>query len=93
MDEDQHLLVFWPSPLSRLHPASPLQATSPCEWPARERLYGTRGVYRPRISIRTLQKLGDVRHALAQRAIAGTLEVHARFAEELSDEAKKLIKK
>ena len=49
-------------------------------WPERGQLYGTRGLFRPRLGVETLQRMGPVRHALAQRAICGVVEVHAPFA-------------
>jgi hypothetical protein len=50
-------------------------------WPSRSVTFGAwRGLARPRIGLETLQRLGPVRHALAQRAICGLVEVHAPFA-------------
>ena len=59
----------------------------------RARIFGQRGIYRPTMAIHTISRLGPVRHALAQRAIAGTLEVHAPFAAPLSEEAEELVAK
>jgi len=59
----------------------------------RARIFGQRGIYRPTMAIHTISRLGPVRHALAQRSIAGTLEVHAPFAPELTEEAKELVDK
>lgn len=81
-----------PSPFTRLHHTTRSVWRAPTEstWDRGERLYGLRGLYKPTMSARTVQRLGDVRHALAQRAIAGTLEVHAPFSE-LTDEARELV--
>lgn len=68
-------------------------ATSGPDWGRDGRLYGLRGTFKPTMALRTMQRLGDVRHALAQRAIAGFLEIHAPFAPELSDEAKERVEK
>jgi len=54
-------------------------------------LYGPRGLYKPRMALKAIPRLGPVRHALAQRAVCGLLEVHAPFAPELSVEAKDLL--
>lgn len=63
------------------------------DWGRAGRLYGLRGTFKPTMALRTMQRLGDVRHALSQRAIAGYLEIHAPFAPELSDEAKERVEK
>lgn len=94
-DEPPSLLKPSVSPFSTLHcetraVAARHQRGQPWE---RARVYGQRGIYRPTMAIHTLSRLGPVRHALAQRAIAGTLEVHAPFAIPLSDEARELVEK
>ncbi|MCA9566433.1 MAG: hypothetical protein KC656_01265 [Myxococcales bacterium] len=92
MAED--LLKRRATPLAVLHrQTTSLLATHGVDFPRGERLYGLRGTFRPTMAARTIQRLGDVRHALAQRCIAGTLEVHAPFAPALTDEAKDLVGK
>lgn len=43
-------------------------------------LFGRRGLYRPNVAIHTFQRLGPARHAIAQRTVAGVIEIHAPFA-------------
>lgn len=43
-------------------------------------LFGRRGLYRPNVAIHTFQRLGPARHAIAQRTVAGAIEIHAPFA-------------
>lgn len=43
-------------------------------------LFGRRGLYRPNVALQTIQRLGPARHAIAQRTVAGTVEIHAPFA-------------
>ncbi len=58
--------------LDALHGGPPLHAES--------RLYGTwHRMYRPALALKAVRNMGPVRHALAQRAIAGSMEVHAPF--------------
>lgn len=45
-------------------------------------LFGPRrGLYRPTMALQTIQRMGPVRHALAQRAVCGIVEVHAPFVD------------
>lgn len=46
----------------------------------KDMLRGFRGVRRPLLALSTEQNMGPVRHALAQRVIAGTLQVHYSLA-------------
>lgn len=43
-------------------------------------LFGRRGLYRPSVALHTIQRLGPARHAIAQRTVAGMVEIHAPFA-------------
>ncbi len=43
-------------------------------------LCGLRGLRKPAVALYTIKRLGPVRHALAQRAVVGTVEVHAPWA-------------
>jgi hypothetical protein len=43
-------------------------------------LRGFRSVRRPLMALSTEQNMGPVRHALAQRVVAGTMEVHYSLA-------------
>ena len=52
-------------------------------------LFGRRGVHKPAVALRTIQRLGNARHALAQRTVAGVMEVHAPFAPKPKDDDKK----
>lgn len=60
--------------------ASILQGHSP---PLRQEtpLYGIRGLRHPAMGLRAVRQLGPVRHALEQRAVCGTLEIHAPFSD------------
>lgn len=58
-----------------------LSASSPLD-PERSVLCGIRGTYRPTIALQTIKRMGPIRHALAQRSIAGFLEVHAPFSKD-----------
>lgn len=49
------------------------------------RVFGRRGIYKPAVALRTIQRLGQARHALAQRTVAGCMEVHAPFAPKRPD--------
>jgi hypothetical protein len=67
-----------PHPLT---PGSPLTSVDRAPLAATSALYGEkRGMYRPTMALQTITRLGPVRHALAQRAIAGMIEVHAPFS-------------
>ncbi len=44
------------------------------------KVFGLRGIRHPGIAVRTIRQLGPVRHALAQRAVCGVIEVHAPFS-------------
>jgi hypothetical protein len=94
-DEPPPLLRPRPSPLGRFRDRSLFVTRVLLGGPVWkiDRLYGVRGTFRPQMALRTIARLGPVRHALAQRAIAGTLEVHAPFAEPLSDAARDLLDK
>lgn len=46
------------------------------------RVYGVRGVRHPSVALRTIRHVGPVRHALAQRAVCGVVEVHAPFSKD-----------
>lgn len=50
-----------------------------------DQLYGVRGLFRPTVALHTIKRLGPVRHALAQRAIGGFMEVHAPFGNATKD--------
>ncbi len=50
-------------------------------------LFGRRGLYRPNVALHTIQRLGPVRHAIAQRTVAGMVEVHAPWAPKLETPA------
>lgn len=91
MSDEAPILLRPPmSILAGVHRRHPWPNVLP--WPRGEMLYGgPHGVYRPTMAAKTLQRLGDVRHALAQRCIAGTLEVHAPFAPALSEDAQKHV--
>ena len=59
--------------------------TTPLRAPARlthidSVLFGRRGLYRPTVALQTIQRLGPARHAIAQRTVAGIVEIHAPFA-------------
>lgn len=89
----EDLLKLRSSPLAVAHTQTRALWRAPTEdtWARGQQLFGIRGTYRPTMAAKTIQRLGDVRHALAQRSIAGTLEVHAPFAPELSEEAAKVL--
>lgn len=84
-----------PGPLVRrllaegwLTAASPLSA-DPLLAHEAARVFGRRGVYKPAVALRTIQRLGNARHALSQRTVAGCMEVHAPFAPKPKDDGKK----
>jgi hypothetical protein len=88
-----------PGPLVRrllaegwLTAASPLSA-DPLLAHEVARVFGRRGVYKPAVALRTIQRLGNARHALAQRTVAGCMEVHAPFAPKRPDPAGKDVGK
>lgn len=51
-------------------------------------LFGGRGLYRPSVALQTIQRLGPARHAIAQRTVAGMIEVHAPWAPKPDPSAK-----
>jgi|GEM_PF-4541023 len=58
-----------------------IQRHIPREHEYRQLLYGppNRRIKYPLVSLMTSQELGPCRHALAQRVVAGTMEVHTTF--------------
>lgn len=72
------------SPLGRAHREAGLlgdEAEQPQPVTDRGLLYGRRGLRIPLISITAQHHMGPARHALAQRAVGGTLEVSLPFGE------------
>lgn len=72
------------SPLARAHREAGLlgdEAEQPDPVQLRKLLYGRRGLRMPLISVTSAHHMGPARHALAQRAVGGQLEVSLPFGD------------
>lgn len=77
--EDAGPRLHAPSALERAHAEGCRlgEARDPAELGARRSLsYGPRGLKFPLLALQAEQQLGPVRHALAQRTVAGVMQVH-----------------
>lgn len=73
------------TPLALLHRRRLLVGLRPARTRSPSPLYGkVRGIAHPKAGIAGMQRMGDVVHALAQRHVAGVIEVHAPFADDVA---------